>query len=172
MDLYSFYSSMDAVIEYLERVSPDDAKLARKRYANFERFQGEGSAYGYATGFGLAPSFEKEVISTLVDLQRKEEFYLKGEGGLIDGDGNASYLTIINNQELFYTQQNAALVVNAEEYYRKMYHADDRTWNLRDKHMADCVANIFDFHKAKFKNTERSERAVLWVTPWAYLSNN
>lgn len=63
---------------------------------------------------------------------------------------------------MFYTQQNAALVVNAEEYYRKMYHADDRTWNLRDKHMADCVSNIFEFHKSKFKY-ERKERAVLWA---------
>ena len=82
---------MDAVIEYLEKVSPDDAKIARKRYSNFDRFQGEGSAYGYATGFGLAPSFEDEVISNLVDLQRKEEYYLKGEGGLIDGDGTHTF---------------------------------------------------------------------------------
>ncbi len=60
MDLYSFYTSMDAVIEYLEKVSPEDAKLAKKRYSNFDRFQGEPSSYGLAAGFGLAPTFEKE----------------------------------------------------------------------------------------------------------------
>ena len=48
---------------------------------------GEASAYGYATGFGLSQSFEHEVISTLADLHKKEENYLKGVGGLIDGDG-------------------------------------------------------------------------------------
>ena len=41
MDLYSFYSSMNHVIEYLEKVSPEDAKIARKRYSNFDRFQGK-----------------------------------------------------------------------------------------------------------------------------------
>jgi hypothetical protein len=60
MDLYSFYSSMDAVIEYLEKVSPEDAKVARRRYSNFDRFQGEPAAYGQAAGFGLSNIFEKE----------------------------------------------------------------------------------------------------------------
>jgi len=150
MDLYSFYSSMDAVIEYLEKVSPEDAEVARKRYGNFDRFQGEPAAYGYASGFGLSPSFEREVVATLVDLQKKEEIYLKGVGGLIDGD------------ELFYTQQNAALVRNAEEYYRKMYHANDETWNLRDQHMFNCVSSLFEFHQKKFQN-QRKEKVVLWA---------
>jgi erythromycin esterase-like protein len=60
MDLYSFYASMDAVIEYLEQVSPEDAKLAKRRYANFDRFQGEPASYGMSTGFGMSRSFEKE----------------------------------------------------------------------------------------------------------------
>jgi len=150
MDLYSFYSSMDAVIEYLEKVSPEDAKVARRRYSNFDRFQGEPHAYGQAAGFGLSGAYEKEVLSTLLDLKKKEEDYLKGVGGLIDGD------------ELFYTQQNAELVKNAEEYYRKMYQADERTWNLRDKHMVDCVTSLFNYHKKKFKG-ERQEKVVIWA---------
>lgn len=44
-------------------------------------------AYGYATVVGLTPTYEKEVVKTLVDLREKEEEYLKGIGGLIDGDG-------------------------------------------------------------------------------------
>jgi erythromycin esterase-like protein len=60
MDLYSFFSSMDAVIEYLDQVSPEDAKIARKRYSSFDRFQGEPQSYGYATGFGLSKSYESE----------------------------------------------------------------------------------------------------------------
>lgn len=34
------YSSMDAVVEYLNKVSPDDAKVVKERYSNFDRFQG------------------------------------------------------------------------------------------------------------------------------------
>lgn len=40
MDLYSLYSSMEAVIQYLEKVNPDDAKIAKRGYSNFDRFQG------------------------------------------------------------------------------------------------------------------------------------
>jgi len=150
MDLYSFYTSMDAVIEYLKQVSPDDAKIAKKRYSNFDRFQGEPSAYGMAAGFGLSKSYEREVVATLTDLHKKEEQYLKGAGGLIDGD------------ELFYTKQNARLVAHAEEYYRKMYHADEITWNLRDGHMVDCVTNLMDYHSNRFRG-ERKEKVVLWA---------
>jgi len=63
---------------------------------------------------------------------------------------------------LFYTQQNAQLVARAEEYYRKMYHADDLTWNLRDKHMVDCVSSLFAFHQNKFKGA-RKEKVILWA---------
>jgi erythromycin esterase-like protein len=54
------------------------------------------------------------------------------------------------------------LVKNAEEYYRKMYHADEVTWNLRDRHMAECVESLFDFHKNKYQGTRR-EKVVLWA---------
>jgi len=149
MDLYSFFTSMDKVVEYLNQVSQEDAKRVQKSYSVFERFQGEPSAYGFATGVGLAPSFENEVVKTLVDLQKKGEEYLKGAGGLIDGD------------ELFYTTQNAKLVADAEEYYRKMYHADARTWNIRDNHMASTVQSIMEFHANKLPN--RMPKAVIWA---------
>jgi len=149
MDLYSFYSSMDAVVEYLEKVSPDDAKLAKKRYSNFDRFQGEPSAYGMHSGIGLSPPLEKEVVATLLDLHHNSEAYLKGVGGLIDGD------------ELFYSKQNAELVKNAEEYYRKMYRANENTWNIRDSHMADCVEKLLQFHD--MKHPDRTHKVVLWA---------
>jgi len=150
MDLYSFYSSMDAVIEYLMKVSPEDARVAKKRYSNFDRFQGEPSYYGFATGLGISSSLEKEVISTLVDLQKKEETYLRGIGGLIDGD------------ELFYTKQNALLVAHAEEYYRKMYQANEVTWNIRDGHMVDSVSSLINYHKKKFSG-QRIEKVIVWA---------
>jgi len=149
MDLYSMFSSMDAVVEYLEKVSPDDAEKAKQSYSNFERFQGEPQVYGYAAGLGLSSSFEKEVVRTLVDLRQKGEAYLKGVGGLIDGD------------ELFYAEQNAALVKDAEQYYRKMYHADENTWNIRDQHMADTLWSLYQFQNKKFK--DKAQKFVVWA---------
>jgi len=85
----------------------------------------------------------------LCDLRERGEDYLKGVGGLIDGD------------ELFYAKQNAKLVANAEEYYRKMYHGDESTWNLRDSHMAECVASLLDFHNEKHPHV--TNKLIIWA---------
>lgn len=72
--------------------------------------------------------------------------------------------------ELFYAQQNAKLVADAEEYYRKMYHADEITWNIRDKHMAECVLSLIEFHKKKHPNTK--PKVILWVIFYYNWKNN
>jgi erythromycin esterase-like protein len=56
VDLYSLFASIQAVIEYLEKVDPDAATRARQRYACFDHFGDEAQAYGYATAFGMAES--------------------------------------------------------------------------------------------------------------------
>jgi erythromycin esterase-like protein len=148
LDLYSMFTSMDAVVEYLEKVSPDDARIAKERYANFERFQGEPSAYGYSAALKMSRTYEREVVDTLCDLRKRGEEYLLGRGGVIDGD------------ELFYAEQNAALVARAEEYYRNMVGGYENTWNLRDSHMADCLTSLLAFHE---KKTGRRAKAVVWA---------
>ncbi len=52
-------------------------------------------------------------------------------------------------------------MAHAEEYYRKMYHADEITWNIRDRHMVDCVTSLLDYHRGKFQG--RREKVVLWA---------
>jgi len=148
MDLYSLYSSMDAVVEYLQKVSPEDAKEAKKCYSKFGSFAG-AHHYGKHTALGLNKKLEEEVIKTLSDLHKNSEAYLKGVGGVIDDD------------ELFYATQNAEIVKNAEEYYRKMYHGDERTWNLRDKHMTECIAKLLQFHRSK--QPQKEHKIVVWA---------
>ena len=46
---------------------------------------------------------------------------------------------IAAEDELFYAEQNARLVANAEEYYRAMFGGRVASWNLRDRHMADTL---------------------------------
>ncbi len=41
--------------------------------------------------------------------------------------------------ELFYAQQNALTVRNAEAYYRGMFRGRVTSWNMRDKHMAQTL---------------------------------
>jgi erythromycin esterase-like protein len=44
--------------------------------------------------------------------------------------------------EQFSAEQNARLVRNAEEYYRRLYHGTTSSWNLRDRHMFDTLQAV------------------------------
>ncbi|HZE17541.1 MAG TPA: erythromycin esterase family protein, partial [Mycobacterium sp.] len=46
---------------------------------------------------------------------------------------------LVAEDELFYAQQNAQVVRNAEQYYRSMFRGRVTSWNLRDKHMAQTL---------------------------------
>jgi erythromycin esterase-like protein len=126
LDLYSLHDSMAAVLAYLNEVDPEAARRARHRYACFDHFGEDTQAYGYATGFGLSRSCEQEVVSQLVDLRQRGVTYLARDGR------DAA-------DALFYAEQNARLVRNAEEYYRTMFLGRVSSWNLRDRHMVETL---------------------------------
>jgi erythromycin esterase-like protein len=126
LDLYSLHASMEAVLRYLEMVDPAAATQARARYACFDHFGEDTQVYGFLTGSGLARSCEGEVVSQLIELQRRASEYARRDGGVAE-------------DELFYAEQNARLVKNAEAYYRSMFLAEVSSWNLRDRHMAETL---------------------------------
>ena len=146
LDLYSLHTSMEAVLRYLETVDPEAAQRARARYACFDHFGGDPQAYGYAAGFGLAPTCEAEVVTQLTELQRSAAEYARRDGRLEPDD-------------LFFAEQNARLVKNAERYYRAMFGSQAASWNLRDRHMAETLEALVDFHTER----GRHERVVLWA---------
>lgn len=129
LDLYSLYSSIEAVLSYLEQVDPEAARRARYRYGCFEHFAEDSQAYGYAAEFGLAPSCEQETIRQLVELRRQAAELSRRDGR-------------IPEDEYFYAEQNARLVKNAEEYYRSMFRGRVSSWNLRDRHMAETLEEL------------------------------
>ncbi len=131
LDLYSLFRSIEAVIEYLSRVDPEAARRARFRYGCFDHFGEDTQAYGYAAEFGLAPSCEREAIEQLVDLQRRATELRRRDGRLSQDE--------LSQDELFFAEQNARLVKNAEEYYRTMFRGRVSSWNLRDRHMAETL---------------------------------
>ena len=128
LDLYSLYRSIEAVVAYLERIDPPAAARARERYACLERFE-ESQAYGYSAARGLTPSCRQGVLRQLVDLQRAGEGYLRRDG-------------VAAEDEQFYAEENARLVVDAEEYYRSMFTGPISSWNLRDSHMAGTLERL------------------------------
>jgi erythromycin esterase-like protein len=134
LDLYSLASSTAAVVDYLESVDPAAAARARRRYGCFEDFGGD-QEYGRAVTFGVSESCWRGVLEQLVELRRDAEGYLRRDG-------------IAAEDEQFYAEQNARVVVGAEEYYRAMFAAPRDTWNLRDRHMCDTLERL-DAHLSR-----------------------
>jgi erythromycin esterase-like protein len=145
IDLYSLYSSIEAVLGYLEKVNPQAAQQARQRYACFEQFGPDPQSYGYATSFGAAESCADEVISQLLDFQRRTADLMQRDGHLAE-------------DEFFFAEQNARLVKNAEAYYRIMFRGRE-SWNLRDTHMAETL----DALAAYLSRQGQRAKVVVWA---------
>jgi erythromycin esterase-like protein/predicted phosphoribosyltransferase len=146
LDLYSLHTSMAAVVEYLDGVDPEAAKRARERYACFDQFGRDPQVYAYEAGISDAEPCEQEAVQQLVELQamRRET---AGRDGHIDADGS------------FSAEQNARLVVDAEEYYRAMFRGGVGSWNLRDRHMAETLDEL----AAHLERTSGPAKVVVWA---------
>lgn len=129
LDLYSLYTSIEAVLGYLSKVDPEAAKRARQRYACFEHYSEDTQAYGYSTSFGLSESCERTVIDQLMEMRRHAT-------DLASRDGRVA------RDEYFFAEQNARLILNAEKYYRTMFRGRVASWNLRDRHMAETLDSL------------------------------
>lgn len=145
LDLYSLYTSAEAVLNYLDEVDPEAAQRARYRYGCFEHFGEDTQAYGYAAEYGLAPSCEGEAVQQLVELQRRAAELAKRDGR-------------IPEDEFFFAEQNARLVKNAEEYYRTMFRGRISSWNLRDRHMSETLDALFEH----FEGKGQDPKIVVW----------
>lgn len=146
LDLYSMYASIDAVLEYLDRVDPAAATQARRHYECLEIYADYPERYGLAAAQGLEPQCRNEVVAALLEIQRKAALYARLDGRVAE-------------DQFFYAEQNARIVANAERYYRAMIDYSASTWNLRDEHMADTLDRLLR-HLSRHHG---SAKAVVWA---------
>jgi len=139
LDLYSLFTSIDAVLGYLDDVDPESAAVARQRYGCLSPWEGDAAAYGAAVLRGRHRACEDEVRAMLEDLLAKRIAELPADG-----------------ERLQDAIQNARLVSHAESYYRTMYYGSAESWNLRDRHMFDVLKTLLDFRGP-------GSRAVVWA---------
>jgi len=144
LDLYSLYRSIHSVIQYLDKVNPEAAKAARRRYGCFEDFGDDPQTYGMLASNDPSASCEDQVVEQLLELQRHAADFLDGRGAA---------------DELFFAEQNARVAKNAERYYRAMYHGRQNTWNLRDRHMVDTL----DALMGHFEKQGEQPKVVIWA---------
>ncbi len=139
LDLYSLFSSIEAVLSYLEKVDPETAEVARVRYGCLMPWASDPGMYGRVTLTKQYRECEQEVVAALQDLLRKRMEYSMADG-----------------EQFFNAEQNARLVTNAERYYRTMYYAENNSWNQRDQHMFDTLQSVLAFRGPQSK-------AVIWA---------
>ena len=139
LDLYSLYSSTNAVTTYLDRIDPEAAKVARQRYGCLSPWIKDPAKYGLtALSAGYGPC-EQQVVRVLLDLLKNRLDYIKADG-----------------EDFLDAEQNAHLVADAEQYYRAMYYGDVVSWNLRDTHMYETLERILAYKGDGVK-------AVVWA---------
>ena len=139
LDLYSLYSSIRTVLQYLDEIDPQSAALARERYACLTPWQADPATYGRAAFSGFYQSCEEEVVQALMDLSRKQREYAERDGG--------RFLDAV---------QNARLVANAERYYRTLYYGSQSSWNLRDNYMFETLQTLLEHYTP-------DNKAVVWA---------
>ncbi|MWJ27880.1 erythromycin esterase family protein [Halomonas sediminis] len=147
LDLYSMGNSVHAVLDYLDKHDPPAAKRARDRYACLDQFLDEPHRYGRSVELGLTLSCEQEIIDQLVELQHQILPRLKGEHQ-------------IEEEHRFCVEQNAKVVLNAEEYYRSMFQGRVSSWNLRDGHMFETLEALQAHLSEKL---DRPAGIVVWA---------
>jgi erythromycin esterase-like protein len=140
LDVYSLWDSMHELIGWLRENEPDSVETAVRALRCFEPFGEDGAEYAFASR--LAPtSCEQAVVDLLHHLCEE-----RGRSG-VDGDP----------EERLSAEQNAAVVVDAERYYRAMVQGSAQSWNVRDVHMADTLDRLLGSG-----GRWAGEKAVVW----------
>jgi protein-L-isoaspartate(D-aspartate) O-methyltransferase len=139
LDLYSLYSSVRAVIEYLDDTDPELAEIARHRYGCLSPWESDPAAYGHAALTGQYRHCEKDVVQVLRELMLKRLEYAEHD-----------------SERFLDATQNAQVVANAEAYYRIMYYGSRASWNLRDSHMFETLKQLLAFRG-------EDSKAVVWA---------
>jgi protein-L-isoaspartate(D-aspartate) O-methyltransferase len=139
LDIYNMNASIRAVIDYLDKVDPDAAKVARERYGCLTPWQRDPATYGRAVLTSGFAKCESAVAAMLRDVFAKQMEY-RGKDG----------------EDFLDAAQNARLVSSAERYYRVMYHGSAESWNLRDRHMFGTLEALLDWRG-------ESAKAVVWA---------
>jgi protein-L-isoaspartate(D-aspartate) O-methyltransferase len=129
LDLYSLFTSISAVINYLNGVDPAMAAIARRRYGLLTPWERDPATYGRAALSDPYRSCEAPVVAMLRDMLKRRIEYSERDG-----------------DRFFDAAQNAQVVAAAEQYYRLMYYGSVESWNLRDQHMFDTLERLLDFH--------------------------
>jgi erythromycin esterase-like protein len=139
LDIYSLRNSIHEVLNYLDRVDPQLASEARRRYGCLTPWQDDPALYGHFVERGGVMPCEDAVVAQLNSMLAEQL------AGLIKDD-----------EAFFNATQNARVVQAAEQYYRAIYRGSTASWNLRDRHMFNTLQALLEHRGPQAK-------AVVWA---------
>jgi len=147
MDLYSLFTSMDVVVNYLSKTDHALAEEAKKRFSCFDHYNKDSQLYGYLASYSeKLHGCEHEVVEQLKEMLKMKK-YLQS-------------MQPKNSDHIFSMLQNARLIKNAESYYRTMFGGRVSSWNLRDEHMVETIAETDRFLS---KELGRPAKIIVWA---------
>jgi protein-L-isoaspartate(D-aspartate) O-methyltransferase len=139
IDFYNIFSSMEAVLDYLQQVDPKAAEIARLRYDCLMPWTYDPSSYSHLIKSRKHSGCENEVREVLQNLRNKRPLYVQAD-----------------KQRYFNAEQNARLIKNGERFYRTRTDANNNTRNERDQNMFDTLLEILNHHG-------KTSKAVVWA---------
>lgn len=138
LDIYSLWESMESIMNFLKKTDPGALKLAEAAFRCFEPYSRD-KENSYAQACAFVPELcENKVLQLLHEVRRQLPQYNT------------------DHEHVFSTEQNAVVAVNAEKYYRTMLKGGPHSWNIRDRHMADTLTRLLQFHGEK-------ARIIVWA---------
>ncbi len=140
LDVYSLWDSIHELIGWLRDNEPEHVDTATRALRCFEPFGEDGAEYAFASRF--APTSCERAV---VDLLHR----------LCEERGRVEFAE--DPEARFSAEQNAAVVVEAERYYRAMIGGSAGSWNVRDVHMVDTLDRLL-----ARSGGPASTKAVLW----------
>jgi erythromycin esterase-like protein len=136
IDVYSLWDSMQGLVAWLREHEPQHVETAVQALRCFEPFGEDGAEYAFASRFAPTSCEQAavELLRSLCEQRGREE-------------------AATDPEARFSAEQNAAVVVDAERYYRAMVQGSAQSWNVRDVHMVDTLDRLL---------AHAGDKAVVW----------
>ena len=139
LDVYCLWESMSELMPYLqelEEVDPSLLKAAKEVHQCFQPYSSDPQQYAVA------------VANASDNCRAKTRRLWKVVQKLTDEKSEKSKMG-------FVMEQNILVALNGEKYYRTMIESNVKSWNIRDRHMAQTLKRLLEFHGPDSK-------AIVW----------
>ena len=136
LDVYCLWESMTEIMPYLPHTHSTLQQAAKKVHECFQPYSSDAVEYARA------------VMNTEATCRQET-------GRLWNAVEKLATSPDMDLESKFVIQQNALVAYNGERYYRSMATDDNESWNIRDRHMAQTLRRLLDFHG---NNT----KAIIW----------